>query len=176
MIPKAEKDAFLAAKVEDSSYVINPGDQIQIEVWQQANLTRTVTVRPDGKITLPLVNDVPAGGLTVPQFQTKLTERLKTYLKDPIVSITMNQVTGKQIYVQGEVRTPAAFGYRGDIYLLQVISQAGGLSSFSDKCAVIVRQKNDQFLRYDVNLEPIMEGTSMKENILLLPNDVVTVH
>jgi polysaccharide biosynthesis/export protein len=175
-INAGERQSFLAVRPEESSYVIGPNDQIGIEVYQNQQLTRQVTVRPDGMITLPLVNDVPAAGFTVPQFQEKLTERLKTYLKEPIVSVTVNQFSAKQIYIQGQVRQPAAFTYRGDMYILQAIAQAGGPTPFAEGCAVIVRQKGDGFLRYAVPLDPLMSGESMKENIQLLPNDVVTIH
>lgn len=175
-ISGAEKQTFLQVKPEEGSYVINPGDQIEIEVYQNTQLTRRVTVRPDGRITLPLVNDVPAAGFTVPQFQEKLTERLRTYLKEPIVSVTVNQFSQKQIYIQGQVRQPAAFTYRGDMFILQAIALAGGPTPFSEGCAVVVRQKGDGFVRYSVPLEPLIMGESMKENIQLQPNDVVTVH
>lgn len=175
-IAAAERQTFLSVKPEEGGYVINAGDQIAIEVYQNPQLTRQVPVRPDGKITLPLVNDVPAAGFTVPQFQEKLTERLKTYLKEPVVSVTVNQFSAKQIYIQGQVRQPAAFTYRGDMFILQAIALAGGPTPFSEGCAVVVRQKADGFVRYSVPLDPLMNGESMKENIQLQPNDVVTIH
>ncbi len=111
-IPTEEKRTFLAVRPEEGGYVINAGDQLQIEVWQNQQLTRSVRVRPDGKITLPLVNDVSAAGETVPSFQKNLTERLKTYIKEPIVSITVTSFSTKQLYIQGQVRTakPLEFG------------------------------------------------------------------
>lgn len=175
-ISDAEKQAFRQARPEEGGYVINSGDSLQIEVWENPQLTRTVSVRPDGKITLPLVNDVPAAGNSVPQFQAKLTERLKTYIKDPIVSITVTQFSRKQIYLQGQIRRPSAFPYSGDMFLLQALALAGGTTAFSEGCAVVVRRRGDGFVRYDVPLEPILSGESLKENIALQPNDVVTVH
>lgn len=174
-IPAAERDAFLAVKPEEGGYVINPGDQVSIEVYQNNQLTRSTTVRPDGQITLPLVNDVPAAGLTVTQFQTRLTERLKSFLRDPVVSISITQFSEKRIYLQGEVRQAAAFTYRGDMYLLQAIALSGGMTALAEGCAVIVRQKGAEFLRYSVVLEPLIMGQSMKENIALQPNDVITI-
>lgn len=174
-IPEAEKTTFLAVRPEEGGYIINGGDQLQIEVWQNQQLTRSVTVRPDGKITLPLVNDVHAAGNTVPQFQKQLTERLKTYIKDPIVSITVTQFSSKQIYMLGQVRTSGAFQYSGEMYLLQALTLAGGASPFAEGCAVVVRKKGNEFVRYDVALEPIISGEDLKENIPLQPNDVVTV-
>ena len=170
-----EKKTFLSVRPEEGGYVIAAGDRMAIEVWQNQQLTRSVTVRPDGKITLPLVNDVHAAGNTVPQFQKQLTERLKTYIKDPIVSITVNQFSSKQIYMLGQVRTSGAFTYAGDMYLLQALTLAGGASPFAEGCAVVVRKKGDSFVRYDVELEPIVSGEDLKENLLLQPNDVVTV-
>jgi polysaccharide export outer membrane protein len=175
-ITSSEKTTFLSVKPEEGGYVIHAGDQLQIEVWQNAQMTRAVTVRPDGQITLPLVNDLPAEGDTVPHFAMRLTERLKAYLKDPIVSVTVLSFSQKRIYVQGQVRSSAAYGYTGDLFLLQALTLSGGPTPFADGCAVIVRRKGDAFVRYDVALEPILTGRSLKENIALQPNDVVTVH
>lgn len=175
-IPQAEKTTFLSVRPEEGGYTINAGDQLQIEVWQNEQLTRQVRVRPDGKITLPLVNDVVAAGDTVPQFQTRLTDRLKTYLKDPVVSITVTNFSQKQIFIQGQVRTSSAFNYTGDMFLLQAITVAGGATPFAEGCAVVVRRKGEEFVRYDVELEPLLSGRDMKENIRLQPGDVVTVH
>jgi polysaccharide biosynthesis/export protein len=175
-ISQSEKQAFLAVKPEEGGYIIAPGDQLQVEVWQSPDQTRTLVVRPDGMITLPLVNDVPASGDTVPQFQARLTEKLKQFLKDPRVSITVLTFSDKKIFIQGQVRNPAAFNYSGDLYLLQALTLAGGTTPFSEGCAVIVRRKGDQFLRYDVDLIPVTQGKDLKDNIALQPNDVITVH
>jgi polysaccharide export outer membrane protein len=175
-IPESEKSTFLSVKPEEGGYVINGGDQLQIEVWQNQQLTRLVTVRPDGKITLPLVNDVPAAGDTIPQFQKRLTGALKTYIKDPIVSITVTQFSNKQIYMLGQVRTSGAFQYAGEMYLLQALTLAGGSTPFAEGCAVVVRKKGEQFVRFNVELDPIVMGEDLKQNIPLQPNDVVTVH
>lgn len=174
-IPAAEREAFLAVKPEEGGYVINPGDQIAIEVYQNNQMTRVLAVRPDGMITLPLVNDVPAAGLTVAQFQTRLTEKLKGFLRDPVVSIAVTQFSEKRLYLQGEVRQAAAFSYRGDMYLLQAIALSGGMTALAEGCAVIVRQKGSEFLRYAILLQPLIAGEDMKENIALQPNDVITI-
>jgi polysaccharide export outer membrane protein len=175
-ISQTERQTFLSVKPEEGGYIVNSGDQLQVEVWQNPQLTRTVTVRPDGKITLPLVNDVPAEGDTVPQFQARLTEKLKTYIKDPIVSITVLSFSQKRIFIQGQVRNSAAYNYSGELYLLQALTLAGGTTPFSEGCAVIVRRKGNDFVRYDVELEPVMSGLDLKQNIALQPNDVLTVH
>lgn len=174
-IPVGEERTFLSVRPEEGGYTIQPGDQLQIEVWQNTQLTRAVRVRPDGKITLPLVNDVEAAGKTVPQFQRRLTQRLETYLKDPVVSITVTNFSQKQIFLQGQVRQPAAYNYSGDMYLLQALALSGGVTPFAEGCAVVVRRKGDQFVRYDVELQPILTGKNLRENIALQPGDVVTV-
>lgn len=174
VIPGPEREAFLAVKPEEG-YVLNPGDQISIEVYQNAQMTRSVTIRPDGQVTLPLVNDVAAAGLSVAQFQARLTERLKSFLRDPVVSISVTSFSEKRIYLQGEVRQAAAFTYRGDMYLLQAVALSGGMTALAEGCAVIVRQKGTEFLRYAVMLEPLITGEDMKQNIALQPNDVITI-
>jgi polysaccharide biosynthesis/export protein len=175
-IPAEERRTFLSVRPEEGGYVINAGDQLQIEVWQNNQLTRNVRVRPDGKITLPLVNDVSAAGETVPSFQKNLTERLKTYIKDPIVSITVTGFSSKRIYLQGQIRNSGAFDYSGEVYLIQALTLAGGVSPFADGCAIVVRKKGDDFVRYEIELEPILMGRDLKENIALQPNDVLTIH
>lgn len=175
-ISQEEKSTFLTVRPEEGGYVINAGDQLQIEVWQNTQLTRVVMVRPDGKITLPLVNEVSAEGETVPQFQAHLTEKLKTFIKEPIVSVTVNNFSQKRIFIQGQVRNSAAYNYGGELYLLQAVTLAGGTTPFAEGCAVVVRRKGNAFVRYDVKLDPIMTGRDLKENILLQPNDVLTVH
>lgn len=174
-IPAGEKRTFLAVRPEEGGYTIQPGDQLQIEVWQNRQLTRAVRVRPDGKITLPLVNEVEAARQTVPQFQKRLTQRFQTYLKNPVVSITVTDFSQKQIFLQGQVRQPAAYNYTGEMYLLQALTLSGGLTPFAEGCAVIVRRKGDRFVRYDVELRPILIGKNLQENIALQPGDVVTV-
>lgn len=173
-IPGPEREAFLAVKPEEG-YILNPGDQISIEVYQNAQMTRSVTIRPDGQVTLPLVNDVAAAGLSVAQFQARLTERLKSFLREPVVSISVTSFSEKRIYLQGEVRQAAAFTYRGDMYLLQAVALSGGMTALAEGCAVIVRQKGTEFLRYSVMLEPLIKGEDMKQNIALQPNDVITI-
>lgn len=175
-ISQSEKQTFLSVRPEEGGYTIAAGDQLQIEVWQNTQFTRRVGVRPDGRITLPLVNDVQAAGDTVPQFQKRLTEALKLYIKEPIVSITVTRFSQKRIFIQGQVRNSAAFGYSGEMHLLQALTMAGGTTPFSEGCAVVVRRKGDEFVRYDVMLEPILMGKDLKENIALQPSDVITVH
>lgn len=165
----------MAVKPEEGGYVVSQGDAIAIEVYQNLQMTRSVTVRPDGQITLPLVNDVAAAGLTVRQLQAKLTDALKAFLRDPVVSISMTSFSEKRIYLQGEVRQPAAFSYKGEMYMLQAIALSGGQTPLAEGCAVIVRQKGTEFLRYSVELDPLVSGTSLKDNIALQPNDVVTI-
>lgn len=174
-VPEAEKKTFRSVRPEEGGYTIQSGDELQIEVWQNKQLTRSVRVRPDGKITLPLVNDVEAAGKTVPQFQKRLAQRLQTYLKDPVVSITVLNFSQKQIFLQGQVRQPAAYNYTGEMHLLQALTLSGGITPFAEGCAVIVRRKGDQFVRYDVELSPILNGKNLQENIPLQPGDVVTV-
>ncbi len=174
-IPQSERESFLATRPEQGGYVIHEGDQLQVEIWENEQLTRTVTVRPDGRITLPLVNEVQAANSTVPQFQRRLTQRLRTYIKDPIVSITVLTFSAKQIYIQGQVGAPASFDYSGDMYMLQALALAGGATPFAAGCAMVVRRRGSRFVRYRVPLDPLVNGKDLKENILLQPNDVVTV-
>ncbi|MBK8012334.1 MAG: polysaccharide biosynthesis/export family protein [Deltaproteobacteria bacterium] len=174
-VPQSERGEFLAARPEEGGYVIGVGDEFQVEVWENAQLTRTVRVRPDGKVTFPLVSEIDAAGLTVPALQERMTKALKSFLKDPVVSITVTGFSTKQIFIQGAVGNPAAYNYTGDMYLLQALTLAGGPTPFADGCAVVVRRKGEAFLRYSLALEPLLSSQNLSENIRLQPGDVVTV-
>lgn len=143
--PAAEKDggtapryslqnAKTAAAAADASYLIGPQDVLAIEVWKEKELsTAGVPVRPDGKISLPLLNDVQAAGLTAMQLAADITDKLKKYLDNPKVTVVVVQVNSRQVYVLGEVAHPGAFPLNPHMTVLQVIAKAGGLTEYAHK-------------------------------------------
>src|SRR6202789_2790815 len=115
----------------DPSYVIGPQDVLDISVWKEAELTRVVPVRPDGKISMPLLNDVQAAGLTPTQLAAELTTGLKRFVADPQVTVIVSQINSQRVYILGEANRPGAFPLLPGMTVLQAISSAGGFTQFA---------------------------------------------
>ena len=163
--------------VQDSdTYIIGPEDVLSINVWREEALTRQVPVRSDGKISLPLVDEIHAAGLTPLQLKEKLTLRLKEFIDNPNVSVIVTQPNSQKIYVSGEVRTPGVYPLRGETTLLQIIPMAGGFTEWADqKKVLIIRKEGEKDKRIVVNYKKIVSGEDMKANIVLKPGDTVIV-
>src|SRR5215468_9139902 len=137
-MPSQEEEAL------SQDYVIGPEDSVEVQVWKNPDLSRTVTVRPDGKISLPLIGDVLAAGQTATQLTEAVTEKLKTYYKEPAqVTIIVTQVNSYAIYVLGEVKTQGKQVVRSGTTFLQAISLAGGFTPFASKNKITLRRKSD---------------------------------
>jgi polysaccharide export outer membrane protein len=165
----------LAAR-QDSTYVIGPEDVLDVSVWREANVSRTVPVRPDGKISLPLLNDVQAAGLTPMQLQAVVTEGLKKFISDPQVTVIVAQINSKRVYVLGEVGRPGAFVMLPDMTVLQAISSAGGFSQFAKMRGVyVLRSENGRQVTLPFNYKQVIRGRKPEQNIILKPGDTVVV-
>jgi len=158
------------------TYVIGPEDVLSINVWREEALTRQVPVRSDGKISLPLVDEIHAAGLTPLQLKEKLTLRLKEFIDNPNVSVIVTQANSQKIYVSGEVRTPGVYPLRGETTLLQIIPMAGGFTEWADqKKVLIIRKEGGKDKRIVVNYKKIVSGEDMSYNLKLKPGDTVIV-
>ena len=161
---------------DSDTYVIGPEDVLSINVWNEAALTGQVPVRRDGKISLPLVDEIHAAGLTPLQLKEKLTLRLKEFIDNPNVSVIVTQANSQKVYVSGEVRTPGVYPLRGETTLLQVIPMAGGFTEWADqKKVLIIRKEGGKDKRIVVNYKKIVSGEDMSYNIILKPGDTVIV-
>jgi len=161
---------------DSDTYVIGPEDVLSINVWNEAALTGQVPVRRDGKISLPLVDEIHAAGLTPLQLKEKLTLRLKEFIDNPNVSVIVTQANSQKVYVSGEVRTPGVYPLRGETTLLQVIPMAGGFTEWSDqKKVLIIRKEGGKDKRIVVNYKKIVSGEDMSYNIILEPGDTIIV-
>lgn len=169
--------AMPKSATDDPTYVIGPGDEVYINVWEQADLTRTVPVRPDGMISLPLLNDVQAAGKTPMQLASAITEKLlKNLVKDPRVSVIVTATNSQRIFVLGKVGRAGAYPMIPGMTVLQAISSAGGLVLFAnDKKIMILRTENGQQLRIPFNYKEVINGIRPEQNILLKPGDTVVV-
>jgi polysaccharide export outer membrane protein len=160
----------------NSDTVIGPEDVVSINVWREEALTRQVPVRSDGKISLPLVDEIHAAGLTPLQLKEKLTLRLKEFIDNPNVSVIVAEANSQKVYVSGEVRTPGVFRLRGETTLLQIIPMAGGFTEWADqKKVLIIRKEGGKDRRIVVNYKKIVSGEDMSYNIKLKPGDTVIV-
>src|SRR5271157_1322803 len=156
-------------------YVIGAEDVLHIAVWKEADLTATLPVRPDGKISLPLLNDVQASGLTPQQLAASLTEKLKKYIADPRVTVVVTQINSKRIYLVGEVLHSGAMPMLPNMTVLQALSSAG-LNQFANtKRIYVLRNENGKQQKLPVNYRKLVKGEQMEQNYVLQPGDTIVV-
>ena len=156
-------------------YVIGPEDALHIAVWREADLTASLPVRPDGKISLPLLDDVQAAGLTPKQLADSITEKLKKFLADPRVTVVVTQINSKRIYLVGEVLHVGATPMLPNMTVLQALSSAG-LNQFANtKRIYVLRTENGKQQKLPVNYRKLVKGEQIEQNYLLQPGDTIVV-
>jgi len=156
-------------------YVIGPEDVLHIAVWKENDLTATLPVRPDGKISLPLLDDVQAAGLTPKQLSESVTEKLKKYIADPRVTVVVTSINSKRIYLVGEVLHPGATPMLPNMTVLQALSSAG-LNQFANtKKIYVLRTQNGKQEKMPVDYRRIVKGERIDENYMLQPGDTIVV-
>ena|SRR5579864_434712 len=161
--------------VAGPDYVIGPEDSLHISVWKEADLTATLPVRPDGKISLPLLDDVQAAGLTPVQLKDSITEKLKKYVADPHVTVVVTAMNSQRIFVTGEVLHTGAVALLPNMTVLQALASAG-FTQFADiKHIYILRTENGQPVKHPFNYKEVVKGRRQDENITLKPGDTVVV-
>jgi len=176
--------ASCAAPVSDSldmtprdfKYVIGPEDKLRIYVWKQPDLSLSIQVRIDGKISLPLINDVQAAGLTPEQLKDEISKKLSRFIEAPTVSVIVDQINSLKIVVQGNVLEPGVKTIQSPITLLEAISLAGGLGEWANpKRVKIIRKEGNQEKTFIINYRNIMDGKDSRENIPIYPGDTIIV-
>ena len=156
-------------------YVIGPEDVLHIAVWKENDLTATLPVRPDGKISLPLLDDVQAAGLTPKQLADSVTEKLKKYIADPRVTVVVTAINSKRIYLVGEVLHAGATPMLPNMTVLQALSSAG-LNQFANtKRIYVLRTANGKQQKLPVNYRKLVKGEEIEQNYLLQPGDTIVV-
>jgi polysaccharide biosynthesis/export protein len=164
------------AASNDPKYLIVPGDEVNVNVWEDSNLTRTVSVRPDGNISLPLLDDVQASGLTPMQLGAEIASRLKKFVSDPQVTIIMTRTTDQRIFILGEVLRTGAYPLLPKMTVLEAISSAGGFTAFAKQKKVhVLRTEDGRHLRLPFNYKDVIKGLHPEQNILLRAGDTVVV-
>src|SRR5580704_1717248 len=152
---------------EDAEYKIGPQDVLIVDVWKEEGLTRTVPVRPDGKITLPLLNDIQAVGLTPMELAGVIGEQLKKYITNPQVTVSVAEINSRRIYVTGEVLKPGAFPLLPNMTVLQALSSSGGFSQFARvKNIYVLRKEEGKDVKHPFNYRDVVSGKKPEQNIL----------
>ncbi len=169
----------LGQSIPSPDYVIGPLDTLHVFVWHNPDLTEVVTVRPDGRISVPLINDMPAAGITPSQLAHNIQEKLKNYIQDPIVTVMVTSFTGPysgQVRIVGEAAHPQAIPYRAQMTLLDAMIQAGGLTQYAaGNRGTLVRTVNGKETEYRVRIGDLILDGDMTANVPLLPGDIVII-
>jgi len=169
------KEPASPASVAGPDYVIGADDNLHISVWKEPELTNTLPVRPDGKISMPLLDDVQAAGLTPMQLATSLTEKLKKYLADPRVTVVVTQMNSQRVYVLGEVLHTGAMPLLPNMTVLQALATAGFTQFANTKGIYILRTNNGQQQKLPFNYKQVVKGDDMAQNVSLKPGDTIVV-
>lgn len=164
------------AAQNDPSYKIGAQDVLSISVWKDPELTQTVPVRPDGKISMPLLNDVQAAGLTPAELRDHIAEALKKYVTDPVVTVTVTQINSQRIYITGEVTHPGAFALVPGMTVLQALSSAGGFTNFANtKKIYMFRTVNGKRVDFPFDYKDVIRGKKLDQNVVLEAGDTIVV-
>jgi polysaccharide biosynthesis/export protein len=165
-----------APATTDPAYIIGPEDVLDINVWKEPDMTRIVPVRPDGKISLPLINDVQAAGSTPQQLASTVTDKLRKYVQDPQVTVIVTAINSQRIFVVGEVLRAGAFPLIPGMTVLQALSSAGGFTTFADvKKVHVMRVVDGKHVNLPFNYKEVLKGDNPDQNIKLEPGDTVIV-
>lgn len=178
-----EKEAILIRQgdqpevvANEHQYVIGPEDVLYINVWKEEALSRTVVVRIDGKISLPLLNDIQAAGLTPLELKENLVKELSKFIESPNVSVVVNESRSYKVFVSGQVRNPGVYPIRSETYLHQIIPMAGGFLEWANpKKIFIIRKEKGEEKRINVDYKKILESEDKTLNPVLKPGDTIIV-
>jgi polysaccharide export outer membrane protein len=161
---------------EDEDYVLGVEDVLQVSVWQQPDLTMSVNIRPDGKVSFPLLGDVQAAGRTAEQLAGVIREGLKEYVRDPIVTILVQEIKAYKVYVIGKVTSQGVLELKTCTQIVQALAQAGGFSQFADKTSILlIRRKGETEIRLSIDYKKIVSGDNPELNVFLEPGDTIIV-
>ena len=166
----------VAAATESAEYVIGPDDVLSIVFWRDKDLSSDAVVRPDGRISLPLLNDVDAAGLTPSRLRARLTEEARRYVEDPNVTVVVRQINGRKVFVTGEIAKPGSYPLIGRTSVLQMLAIAGGLREYADaKNILVLRLEENRTVRHTFNYQDVSKGKDLTQNLELKPGDTIVV-
>ena len=157
-------------------YVVGPGDVLAIVFWRENDMSVEVVVRPDGRISVPLLYDVEAAGLAPEQLRLKLITAAQRVVQDPNVTVVVKQINSRRVFITGQVGKPGPYPLLASMNVLQLISTAGGLLEYADgKNIVVMRTEKGQSTNFKFNYKDVAAGKNLKQNIELKPGDTVVV-
>ena len=171
----ADKAQSEAASVVGPDYIIGAEDTLHVSVWKEPDLSETLPVRPDGKISMPLLNDVNAAGLTPMQLADSITSRLKKFLADPRVTVVVTAMNSQKIYVLGEVTHTGTMPLQPNMTVLQALASAGFTQFANTKGIYVLRTDNGKQQKIPVNYKALLKGASINQNLVLKPGDTIVV-
>jgi polysaccharide export outer membrane protein len=159
-----------------ADYMIGSDDVLTIYIWREKDLSGDVVVRPDGKITLPLINDIQAAGLTPEQLRGNVSAAAGRFVQDPRVTVAVKQINSRKVYITGQVGKPAPYPLLGPMTVLQLIATAGGLLEYADAGNIVVMRTEDgRPVGYRFNYDEVRNQRNLKQNLELKPGDTVIV-
>lgn len=168
-----------AETVSDSEYQIGPGDQLQIFVWRHTDVSTTVPVRPDGKISTPLVEDMQAASKTPTELARDIEIALAEYIKNPVVTVIVTSFVGdltEKVRVVGQAMEPRSISYRQDLTLLDVLIEVGGLTDLAaGRRAKVIRRSGSEMVEINVRPDVLLDKGDMRANIKMMPGDVLII-
>ena len=175
--PPAAKDSEAAPlpQANNATYIIGGDDMLAVHVWKEPDLTTTLPVRADGMISLPLINDIKAAGLTPMQLAADITEKLKKYLSDPHVTVTVTQMNSQKIYAMGEVMHAGSINLLPNMTVLQALATVGFSQFANTKGIYVLRNENGVQKKIPVPYKKLVKGQAVDQNILLKPGDTIVV-
>lgn len=174
--PQRSAPAPQAGGVQIPDYTLSAGDELEVSVWKEPDLTKTVVVRPDGKFTVPLAGEVVAARRTIDQVQTDITNRLKKYIPEAVVTVAVTKLEGNRIYVIGQVNKPGTFTMNPRLNVLQALSMAGGMTPFAaTNDIIIMRNAGGQQRTLPFRYGEVAKGRNLEQNMSLEAGDVVIV-
>jgi polysaccharide biosynthesis/export protein len=174
--PKSDKPAEAGQETPAvSDYQIGADDTLRISVWKEPDLTETLPVRPDGKISMPLLNDIPAAGLTPLQLKDSITEKLRKYIADPRVTVVVTAMNSRRIFVTGEVTHSGPMALLPNMTMLQALAQAGFTQFANLKTIYLLRTENGKQDKYPFNYKEVIKGNHPEQNVALKPGDTIVV-
>ena len=171
--------AFAQSKSEvhaPPGYVIGALDVIEVLFWKDKDLSAEVVVRPEGKISLPLLNEIDAGGLTPEQLRLRVLESARRFVEDPTATVVVKQINSRNVYIMGEVLKPGTYPLGGATSVLQLIAVAGGMTEFAARDEIVLMRTIDgQTVRHRVKYNEVLKGKNLEQNLQLQPGDTVVV-
>jgi polysaccharide export outer membrane protein len=168
--------ALPAGVTPPAGYIIGPDDQLSVVYWREKDMSADVVVRPDGLISLPLLNDVQASGLTPEQLRAAITKGATKFVEEPTVSVVVKAINSRRVFITGQVAKPGPYPLGAPTTVLQLITIAGGVAEYADKDKIIVlRNENGKQTTFKFNYEHVTKGKNLAQNIELKPGDTVVV-